>query len=232
MTLAAGARTNRSGVPLKSHYGPDDVDPERIGEPGAPPFTRGIYPEMYRARLWSKRQLIGLDCPESFNERQRALIAAGQTAVNLTICNSTYRGLDIDEVPRVLVGTCGTPINCQDDVRIAFGGMALDEISLAINDPTPFPIAARLLVLAEERGVPWDRLRGTSNQSDFLSHYVANHMFLRLPPRASLRVLVDHIRFMHEHVPGWNPVSVVGQHMQQAGATPLQALAFTLCTAI
>jgi methylmalonyl-CoA mutase N-terminal domain/subunit len=232
MKVAARDRTNRSGVPVKPIYGPEDVHRERVGEPGAPPFTRGIYPEMYRERLWSKRQLIGLDTPESFNERQRALIDAGQTAVNLTICNSTYRGLDIDEVPRVLIGTCGTPINCQEDVRICFDGMRLDELSLAINDPTPFPIAARLLVLAEERGVPWDRLRGTSNQSDFLSHYVANHMFLRLTPRGSLRVLVDHIRFMQDHVPGWNPVSVVGQHMQQAGATPLQALAFTLCTAI
>jgi len=223
---------NRSGIALKTVYRSEDADTARVGEPGQPPFTRGIHADMYRGRPWSKRQLIGLDTPESFNERQLALISAGQTAVNLTTCNSTYRGLDIDQVPEALVGTCGTPINCQEDVRIAFRDMRLSDVSFGLNDPTPFTIAARLLVLAEERGEPWSAIRGTSNQSDAISHYVANHMFLRLPLRQSIRVLVDHIKFVSDRVPGWNPVSVVGQHMQQAGATPVQALAFTLCTAI
>ena len=230
-TAATGERTNRSGIPLAPVYGPADRDEDRTGEPGRPPFTRGIYTTMYRGRVWSKRQLIGLESAEAFNERQKRLLAAGQTAVSLTICNSTYRGLDVDEVPRPLVGTCGTPISCLEDVRIAFAGLPLAELSFGLNDPTPFTIAAMLLVLAEEQGVPWSRVRGTSNQSDFLSHFVANHMFLRLPPRGSLRVLVDHIAFTQEHVPQWNPVSVVGQHMQQAGATPAQTLALTLATA-
>jgi methylmalonyl-CoA mutase, N-terminal domain len=221
---ADDVRRNRSGIELAPVYGPDP--------PGAEPFTRGIYPSMYRGRLWSRRQLIGTDSPESFNERQRRLLEAGQTAVSLTICNSTYRGVDVDEVPPELVGTCGTPINCLDDVRIAFAGLPLEELSLGLNDPSPFTLAAFLLVHAEEQGVPWERITGTSNQSDCISHYVANHMFMRLAPRPALRVLCDHVRFTAEHVPGWNPISVVGQHMQQAGATPLQALAFTLATAI
>jgi methylmalonyl-CoA mutase N-terminal domain/subunit len=216
-------RTNRSGIVLEPVYGQP--------EPGQPPYTRGIYATMYRGRPWSKRQLIGIETPEAFNERQKRLLDAGQTAVSLTICNSTYRGVDVDEVPRALVGTCGTPINCLDDLRIAFAGLPLGELSFALNDPSPFTIAAMLVVLASEQGVPATELKRTSNQSDFLSHYVANHMFLRLPPRGSLRVLVDHLAYTIEHVPQWNPVSVVGQHMQQAGATPAQALAFTLATA-
>lgn len=220
----------RSGLQVDP-AGAQSQDP-RIGSPGEFPYTRGIYPTMYTGQLWSKRQLIGLDTAENFNVRQRELIEAGQSAISLTVCNSTYRGFDIDEVPLALVGTCGTPINCQEDVRIAFDGIDIGSISIALNDPTPFTVAARLFVLAEERGVPWTAIRGTSNQSDFLSHYVANHMFLRLPPRPALRALVDHAVFTMEHVPQWNPISVVGQHMQQAGATPLQSLAFTLATAM
>jgi len=231
MAVDSDVRHNRSGIELKPVYGPDDaVLPHEL--PGAEPFTRGIHATMYRERPWSRRQLVGLETPEAFNERQRQLIDAGQTAISLIICNSTYRGLDVDEVPSVLVGTCGTPINCLDDVAIALDGLALDELSIALNDPSPFTVAALLLVHAERTGVDWSGLRGTSNQSDILSHFVANHMFLRLPPRAGMRVLVDHVNFMREHAPGWNPVSVVGQHMQQAGATPAQALAFSLCTAI
>jgi pivalyl-CoA mutase large subunit len=224
-------RVNRSGIELAPFYGPEDVGAAPLGAPGEPPFTRGIYPTMHRGRVWSKRQLIGIETPEAFNERQKRLLEAGVTATSLIICNSTYRGYDVDEVPRQLVGTCGSAINCLDDIRIALADLPLDALSFGLNDPTPFTVLAHLLVLAEEQGVPWTALRGTSNQSDFLSHFVANHMFLRLPPRGSLRVLLDHIAYAQEHIPNWNPVSVVGQHMQQGGATPAQALAFTLATA-
>lgn len=223
---------NRSGIPLARIYGPEDVRTGDLGDAGAPPFTRGAYATMYRGKTWSKRQLIGTDTPESFNRRQRMLIDAGQNAVSLTICNSTYRGFDVDDVPKPLVGTCGTAVNCLDDLRIAFEGLDLAALSFGLNDPSPFTIAAMLLVLAEERGVSWSQVRGTSNQSDFISHFVANHMFLRLPPDGSLRVLVDHMAYAQQHVPQWNPVSVVGQHMQQAGATPVQSVAFTLASGI
>jgi len=232
MATDVDVRRNRSGIELKQTYGPEDVAGLVPEQPGVPPFTRGIHPTMYRGQLWSKRQLVGLETPEAFNERQRQLIAAGQTAISLIICNSTYRGLDVDEVPVPLVGTCGTPMNCLGDVEIAFKDLEIGELSIALNDPSPFTLAAMLLVHAERTGVDWNDIRGTSNQSDIISHFVANHMFLRLPPRAGLRVLVDHVNYMREHVPNWNPISVVGQHMQQAGATPAQSVAFSLCTAI
>lgn len=232
MKTSADTRRNRSGIELKPVYEPDDVPVGLPPLPGVEPYTRGIYHGMYREQLWAKRQLIGLETAESFNERQHDLLGRGQTAVNLTICNSTYRGLDVDQVPVELVGTCGTPLNCMEDIAIAFDGLPLQQLSIGINDPSPFTLAAMLLVHAERTGVSWADIRGTSNQSDILSHYVANHMFLRLPPRPGLRVLADHTVFMRRHVPGWNPISVVGQHMQQAGATPVQALAYTLCTAI
>ena len=232
MATDVDVRRNRSGIEVKRCYGPEDVAGRTLEPPGVEPFTRGIHPTMYRGQLWSKRQLVGLDSPEAFNERQRQLIAAGTTAISLIVCNSTYRGHDVDEVPIQLVGTCGTPINCLEDAAISFAELPIGELSVALNDPSPFTVAAMLLVHAERTGVDWADIRGTSNQSDIISHFVANHMFLRLPPRAGLRVLVDHANFMRDHVPGWNPVSVVGQHMQQAGATPAQSVAFTLCSAI
>jgi len=111
-------------------------------------------------------------------------------------------------------------------------GVAMDRVSTALNDPSPFTLFAFLLGVAKKRGIAWTSITGTSNQSDYISHFVANHMFFRLSLAGSRRVLLDHIEFCQQEVPRWNPLSVVGQHMQQAGATPAQAMAFTLCTAI
>jgi methylmalonyl-CoA mutase N-terminal domain/subunit len=114
----------------------------------------------------------------------------------------------------------------------ALRSVDIGRISTAMNDPLPFTLLALLLAVAKRRGVPWTKITGTSNQSDYISHYVANHMFFRLALPGSRRVLVDHIAFCQSQVPGWNPVSVVGQHMQQSGATPAEAMGFTLSTAI
>jgi methylmalonyl-CoA mutase N-terminal domain/subunit len=111
-------------------------------------------------------------------------------------------------------------------------GVAMKQVSTALNDPSPFTLFAFLLGVAKQRGIDWANIAGTSNQSDYISHFVANHMFYRLSLAGSRRVLLDHIEFCQREVPNWNPLSVVGQHMQQAGATPAQALGFTLCTAI
>ena len=229
-------RYNRSGVIIKPLYTPDDWDSSRyaedLGFPGEAPFTRGIYPAMFRGRTWSRRMLVGLGTPEDFNARQREMLASGTTAVNFIPCNSVFRGYDIDQVDPRLIGTCGTAVNTIDDMRIALEGIDLDAVSLGMNDPSPFTLASFVLLLAEERGIPWSRLTGTSNQADFISHYVANHMFYRLSLEGSRRVLLDHIRFMAWNVTGWNTLSIVGQHMQQAGATPAQALGFTLSSAL
>ncbi|MEM8902547.1 MAG: acyl-CoA mutase large subunit family protein [Actinomycetota bacterium] len=227
---------NRSGIEIKPLYGPDDWDGsgyvERLGFPGEAPFTRGIYPTMYRGRTWTQRQLIGLGTPADYNERVRSLLAHGATAISLLPCNSGFRGIDCDEVPLPLLGTCGTVVNHVDDMDVALGGVPLGEISTAMNDPTPFTLLAFVLGVAKRRGVPFDRITGTSNQSDYISHYVANHMFYRLSQAGSRRLLVDHVEYCTDVVPNWNPVSVVGQHMQQAGATPAETMGFTLSTAI
>jgi len=123
-------------------------------------------------------------------------------------------------------------INNVDHMDTALDGVPLGSISTAMNDPTPFTLLAFVLATAQRRGVPFDRITGTSNQSDYISHFVANHMFYRLSQPGSRRVLVDHVAYCRERVPGWNPVSVVGQHMQQAGATPAETMGFTLSTAI
>lgn len=227
---------NRSGIEIRPLYGPDDWSQERymrdLGFPGQPPFARGIYPTMHRGRAWSQRQLIGLGTPEDYNQRVRHLIEHGATAISLLQCNSGFRGLDCDQVPAALLGTCGTVVNSIDDMDRALSGVPIERISTAMNDPSPFTLLAFLLGVARRRNIPFDRVTGTSNQSDYISHYVANHMFYRLSQPASRRILVDHIAYCRQHVPNWNPVSVVGQHMQQAGAPPAETMAFTLSTAI
>lgn len=227
---------NRSGIEIEPLYTPGDWSGDRfdadLGYPGQAPFTRGIYPTMYRGRTWTQRQLIGLGTPEDYNARVRQLLDLGANAISLLPCNSGFRGLDCDQVPAPLLGTCGTVINNVDHMGTALDGVPLDAISTAMNDPTPFTLLAFVLATAKRRGVPFDRITGTSNQSDYISHFVANHMFYRLSQPGSRRVLVDHVAYCRERVPGWNPVSVVGQHMQQAGATPAETMGFTLSTAI
>lgn len=227
---------NRSGLEIKPLYTSEDWEgsayTQKLGFPGQAPFTRGIYPSMHRGRTWSQRQLIGLGLPEDYNKRQKHLVDAGASAISMIPCNSIYRGIDADRVDPVLLGTCGAVINTVGDMDTCLNGMDISVISTALNDPSPFTMLAQMLAVAKRRGIDWSKITGTSNQSDYISHYVANHMFFRLALPGARRVLLDHIQFTHDHVPGWNPLSVVGQHMQQGGATPAQAMAFTLSTAI
>jgi methylmalonyl-CoA mutase, N-terminal domain len=227
---------NRSGIEVKPIYTPDDHADgrymETLGFPGQLPMTRGIYPTMHRGRTWTQRQLIGLGVPEDYNARLKTILDHGGTAVSLIPCNSVYRGYDIDEMPIEILGTCGVTVNSVEDMEICLDGIPVGDISTALNDPSPFTLLALELAVAKRRGIPWARISGTSNQSDYLSHFVANHMFFRLALPGARRVLMDHIAFAREHVPQWNPLSVVGQHMQQAGATPAEAMGLTLSSAI
>jgi methylmalonyl-CoA mutase N-terminal domain/subunit len=227
---------NRSGIAIEPIYTPAEWSSERhmadLGFPGQEPFTRGIYPTMHRGRTWTQRQLIGLGTPADYNARVLDLLDLGATAISLAPCNSFLRGVDCDEVPMPLLGTCGTVVNTVDHMDTALRDVSLGDISTAMNDPSPFTLLAFVLAVAKRRGVPFDEITGTSNQSDYISHYVANHMFYRLSLPGSRRVLVDHVAYCLERVPNWNPVSVVGQHMQQAGATPAETMGFTLSTAI
>lgn len=229
-------RFNRSGIEVKPLYTPEDWSPDAylpdLGFPGDKPFTRGIYPTMHRGRSWTQRQLIGLATPEDYNARMRRIIDSGATALSMIPCNSVYRGYDIDEVDIEILGTCGTTINTIEDMETCLDGVPIGDMSVALNDPSPFTLLAFLLGVADRRDIPWSRISGTSNQSDYISHYVANHMFFRLALGGARRVFVDHVQFANERLPRWNPVSVVGQHMQQSGATPAEAMAFTLASAI
>ena len=227
---------NRSGIEVRPLYTPLDWSDSRyvedLGMPGELPYTRGIYNTMHRGRTWTQRQLIGLGTPQDYNKRVRMLLQQGASAISLLPCNSGFRGIDCDESPVPLLGTCGTVINTVDHMDAALDGVPIDEISTAMNDPTPFTLFAFLLGVAKRRGVPFDKITGTANQSDYISHFVANHMFYRLSQPGARRVFVEHVKFCREHVPNWNPVSVVGQHMQQAGATPAETMGLTLSTAI
>jgi len=227
---------NRSGIPIKPLYTPLDVDATRfdadVGYPGQPPYTRGIYATMHRGRTWTQRQLIGLGTPAAYNARLRDILGQGASAVSLIPCNSVFRGYDMDEVDAELLGTCGVVANSAGHMATCLEGVDLATTSCAMNDPSPFTLLAFMLATAKRRGVDWRAITGTSNQSDCISHYVANHMFFRLALPGARRILVDHIRWCNAHVPRWNPLSVVGQHMQQAGATPAEALGFTLASAV
>jgi methylmalonyl-CoA mutase N-terminal domain/subunit len=227
---------NRSGVEVKALYTPEDHAGERymeaLGFPGQMPMTRGIYPSMHRGRTWGQRQLIGLGVPTDYNTRLKTILAHGGTAVSLIPCNSVYRGYDIDEMPVEILGTCGVTVNSVEDMQVCLDEIPIGDISTALNDPSPFTLLALELAVAKTRGIPWSRISGTSNQSDYLSHYIANHMFFRLALPGARRVLLDHIAFAREHLPQWNSLSIVGQHMQQAGATPAEAMGLTLSSAI
>lgn len=227
---------NRSGIAIKPLYTSQDCSTGEHGAPeelpGQPPYTRGIYASMHRGRTWTQRQLIGLGTPADYNARLTDVLAQGATAVSLIPCNSVFRGYDMDESHIELLGTCGVVVNTTEHMDRALQGVDLGVTSCAMNDPSPFTLLAFMLAVAKRRGTDWRTISGTSNQSDYLSHYVANHMFFRIALPGARRILTDHIEFCNRHLPKWNPMSVVGQHMQQAGANPAEAVAFTLSTAI
>jgi len=227
---------NRSGIAIKPLYTPDDWETasnqDKLGYPGQYPLTRGIHASMYRGRPWSQRLVVGLGLPEDYNKRMRALYNDGAEGLYVAPCNSHMRGFDANQVDPELLGTCGTVINTIDDFEICLSDLPIESQSLSLGDTAPFTLSAMLLALAKKRDIPWDQLRGTTNQSDYLSHLAALHMFFRLSLPGARRLLLDHVEFMAQHAPKWNGLSVVGQHIQQAGATPAEAMALTLCSAI
>ena len=229
-------RRNISGIEILPLYGPQHWNGKRymdsLGFPGQTPFTRGIHASMHRGRPWSPRMVVGLGVPEDYNERIRGLYKLGLTGLFISPCNSHLRGYDPDEVDRELLGTCGTLISTSEDMEICLDGLPYDKESISVGDTAPYTLTAMFLSAARRRGVPWKSLAGTTNQSDYLSHYAALHMFFRLALPGQRRVLLDHIDWMNIHVPRWNPISIVGQHCQQAGATPAEAMGFALSSAI
>jgi methylmalonyl-CoA mutase N-terminal domain/subunit len=222
--------TTLSGEPIRPLYSPDDVGPfeERIGFPGEFPFTRGVYPSMYRGRLWTMRQFAGFGTAEETNERFRYLLDHGQTGLSTAFDMPSLMGHDSDH-PRSLgeVGREGVAVDTLDDMQTLFGGIDLGgvTVSMTINAPAAIMMAF-YVVAAEESGVPRDRLGGTI-QADILKEYIAQKEWC-FPVDPAMRLLGDMMEWSTRELPRWHPVSISGYHIREAGSTAAQELAFTL----
>jgi methylmalonyl-CoA mutase N-terminal domain/subunit len=220
-----------SGVPIKPLYTPDDIEgdfDEKIGYPGEYPYTRGVYPNMYRGRLWTIRQFAGYGSAEDTNKRFKYLIENGQTGLSVAFDMPTLMGLDSDS-PLSLgeIGIEGVAVDSLEDVEKLFEGIPMGEIStsMTINAPAHV-LLAMYVVAAEKQGVKPEDLRGT-NQNDILKEYIAQKEWL-FPPEPSMQVFKDMLVYATEHMPRWNTISISGYHIREAGSTAAQELAFTL----
>lgn len=213
-------------------YGPDDIDDinylSEIGFPGEYPYTRGIHPNGYRGKIWTMRQFAGFGTPEDTNERFHYLLNHGQTGLSVAFDLPTLMGWDADSsMSDGEVGICGVAISSLQDMEILFDKIPLDKVStsMTINSPAAM-IFAFYLAVAQKQGVDFKKLRGTL-QNDILKEYIAQKEFI-YPPSPSMRIIVDMIEYCKNEVPQWNPVSVSGYHIREAGSTAIQELAYTL----
>ena len=224
--------TTVSGEPIEMLYGPDDIHEinflSEIGFPGEYPYTRGIHPTGYRGRLWTMRQFAGFGTPEDTNARYHYLLEHGQTGLSVAFDLPTLMGQDADDpLSEGEVGICGVSVSSLADMEILFRGINLGEIStsMTINAPAAMMMAFYLAV-AEKQGVAFKELRGTV-QADILKEYIAQKEWI-YPPGPSMRLIVDMFEYLNKEVPQWNPISVSGYHIREAGSTAVQELAFTL----
>ncbi len=221
-----------SGEPLEPLYGPEDLagfDPEaKLGRPGAYPFTRGVYPTMYRGRLWTMRQFAGFGSAAETNARYRFLLERGQGGLSVAFDMPTLMGRDSDDpLAEGEVGRCGVATDTLEDFDALFDGIPLGDISTSMTISGPAVVVfAYFLAAAERQGVPWERLDGTL-QTDILKEYIAQKEW-NFPPRPHLRLIGDLMAFCLERVPRWHPISVSGYHIREAGANAWQELAYTL----
>src|SRR5215467_1112275 len=229
------ARISESGEPIEPVYGPkamQDFDAERdLGEPGSFPFTRGVYPTMYVSRPWTMRQYAGFSTAADSNRRYQQLIAAGTTGLSVAFDLPTQMGYDSDAPQaRGEVGKVGVAIDSIEDMQTLLGGIPLDSVSTSMTINAP---AAMLLLLyelvAREQGIAAGQLAGTI-QNDILKEYIARGTYI-YPPVPSLRLVADTFANCGARIPRWNTISISGYHMAEAGATPVQEIAFTLANA-
>jgi len=216
------------GIPLQPVYGPDDALPPYAVSPGEFPYTRGIHTDLYRTKLWTMRQFAGFGDARETNERYRYLLSQGQTGLSVAFDMPTLMGYDSDAPEsHGEVGHCGVAVDSVEDMHLLFSGIELDRVttSMTINSPAPV-LFAQYLVVAEERGVPFDQLGGTL-QNDILKEFIAQKEYI-FPLRPSMRLVTDVIAFCSREVPRFNPVSISGYHIREAGSTAAQELAFTL----
>ena len=216
----------------KPVYGPADVGDPDLGAPGAFPYTRGVYPTMYTTRPWTMRQYAGFGTAEETNARFRRLLEAGQTGLSTAFDLPTQMGFDSDHDLAVgEVGRVGVAIDTVDDMAVLFHDIPLDQVSTSMTiNATAAILLAMYVVVGEEHGVPRTALRGTV-QNDILKEYVARGTYV-YPAEPSLRLVTDLFRFVSDHDMKFNPISISGYHMREAGATAVEEVAFTLANAL
>ena len=221
-----------SGENINPIYSPDDIEQQDylrdLNFPGEYPFTRGIHTNGYRGKVWTMRQFAGFGSPEDTNQRFKYLLEHGQTGLSVAFDLPTLMGWDADSpMSEGEVGICGVAISSLKDMEILFGGIPLDKVStsMTINSPAAM-IFAFYLAIAQKQNVPFGKLRGTL-QNDILKEYIAQKEYI-FPPRPSMRIITDMIEYCANEVPQWNPLSISGYHIREAGSTSVQELAYTL----
>jgi methylmalonyl-CoA mutase N-terminal domain/subunit len=232
MKTAERQFTTISDVPIEPLYGPRDLqgfDPALdLGSPGEFPYTRGIHRDMYRSKLWTMRQFSGFATPEETNRRYHYLLEQGQTGLSVAFDLPTLMGYDAGHAMSLgEVGKCGVSICSLEDMETLFRGIPLADVtvSMTINSPAAV-LWTMYLAVAEEQGANWAQLSGTI-QNDILKEYIAQKEYI-FPPRPSMRLVTDTIEFGARHTPRFNPISISGYHIREAGSTAVQELAFTL----
>jgi methylmalonyl-CoA mutase, N-terminal domain len=228
-------RFTDSGIEIRPLYSEDDLPrelPQRLGQPGEYPFTRGIHQDMYRKQLWTMRQYAGYASAKESNQRYRYLLEHGSTGLSMAFDLPTQLGLDSDD-PRCLgeVGRTGVAIDTIDDMRTAFDDIPLDKVSTSMTINAPASVLLLLYELVgEEQGVPAEQLRGTT-QNDILKEYAARGNFI-YPPEGAIRLTTDLFAYCNERVPKWNTISISGYHFREKGCSAVQEVAFTLANGI
>ncbi len=221
--------TTLSGLAVQPVYGPEDVAGLNLAEvPGEFPYTRGIHRDMYRGRLWTMRQFSGFATPEETNRRYQYLLEQGQTGLSVAFDLPTLMGFDADQSESLgEVGKCGVSICSLEDMETLFRGIPLERVtvSMTINSPAAI-VWAMYLAVAEQQGADWGSISGTI-QNDILKEYIAQKEYI-YPPHPSMRLVTDTIEFATREVPRFNPISISGYHIREAGSTAVQELAFTL----
>lgn len=224
-----------SGIAVERAYAPDNTQIDYLndlGFPGEYPFTRGIQPTMYRGRLWTMRQYSGYASAEDTNRRFKFLLSQGQTGLSVAFDLPTQTGYDSDAaMAEGEVGKVGVPISSLQDMEQLFNGIPLNQVSTSMTINATAPILLALYVaVARKQGAPNEKIRGTT-QNDILKEYLARGTYI-FPPAPSMRLAVDVIEYCARNLPGWNPISISGYHIREAGATAVQEIAFTFANAI
>ncbi|ODN31109.1 acyl-CoA mutase large subunit family protein [Fervidobacterium thailandense] len=225
-----------SGYEIKRLYTPEDVEGlnylEDLGFPGEYPFTRGVQPTMYRARYWTMRQYAGFGTAEESNKRYKYLLSQGQTGLSVAFDLPTQIGYDSDDpMAEGEVGRVGVAIDSLEDMEILFDGIPLDQVSTSMTiNSTAMILLAMYIAVAEKQGVSQDKLSGTI-QNDILKEYIARGTYI-YPPEPSMRLITDIFEYCSKYMPKWNPISISGYHIREAGSTAVQEVAFTLADGI